>query len=83
MVAWCLDTSYILLMKTTREQVSSVLRSRGLVEEARGDWRGAGAYVRLDIKGKPGMAWLNPIYNGIEMARETLSYEEVIARFGG
>ncbi len=68
-------------MDTTREQVEAVLKARGLVEEAPGDWRGAGAFVRLDINRAPGMAWYNPIYNGIEMAREELSYEEVVRRF--
>lgn len=65
-----------------RLDVEEALRARGLLEEARGDWRGAGAFVRLDIAHAPGIAWYTPIYNGIEMpGREEISYEEVIAKF--
>jgi hypothetical protein len=67
---------------TKRERVAAVLRARGLVEEAPGDWRGAGAYVRLDIAhSPPETAWFSAIYNGAEMPREVLTYDEVIARF--
>lgn len=69
-------------MSTTRERVESVLRERGLREEATGDWRGAGAFVRLDVRHAPGMAWYTAIYNGAEMpGHEEMSYEEVMARF--
>jgi hypothetical protein len=69
-------------MRTTREQVEAVLRARGLREEAPGDWRGAGSFVRLDVRHAPGMAWYTPIYNGAEMPNhEDLTYQEVIARF--
>ena len=68
----------ILAMK--RRHVESLLRSRGLIEEARGDWRGGylgGTLVRLDIAHAPGMAWLDRP----GAPREELTYDQVIERF--
>jgi hypothetical protein len=69
-------------MTTKREQVEAVLKARGLRERRSGDWLGAGAYVRLDIRYHPGCAWYSRVYNGLIMpSTELLTYDEVIARF--
>lgn len=63
-----------------RHRVEELLRSRGLVEEAPGDWRGGyrgGLLLRLDIAHAPGMAWLDRP----GMPREELTYDQVIERF--
>jgi hypothetical protein len=71
-------------MTTKRWQVEAVLMARGLVEEASGDWRGAGTYVRLDIRHAPETAWVNATHpDGTTMAapKEVISYDEVLKRF--
>lgn len=68
------------LMK--RGLVEEALRARRLREEAPGDWRAAGAFVRLDVAHSPETAWYSPIYRGTEMPREELTYDEVLRRFG-